>query len=268
MEVNMEISRKELKLNAKQIMQNKSQLIIITLIYTIVSSIVSFIGSFLEMIPFVGFFISLGISLATFVFSLQINKINMDATNNEPIDIFDFSNLKKAIFVSLWSLLYMIPSIIAYIVGIAMFISQLTIKPDDMFFHTEAPNSFQLFGLAIIFIGVLYNVYISYALSFSIFMVYDGRNYENKSAYEIVKLCLNLTKGNKLKLFILDLSFIGWFMLMGLIILIPIIGWLAIPVVSTLLSVYIVLTKIQFYKTIASVEINEQDNNILNMNKE
>lgn len=270
----MDISRAQLKTNAKNILSNKSILIVIMLVYSIATSIISFFGSILAIIPFIGPLIFLGTMAAIYVFSFQITKLNMDATNNEEIDFFNFKKIKKAIFVSLWNFLYMLPGIIMNIIGIfGLLFSTLAVNRtkyvdigDDIIFcqpvqEITVPVFLILLFVLLLIAGTIYTVYIAYSLMFALYLVYDGNIYDNLTAKEIINKCFSMMKGNKFKLFVLELSFIGWYFLVGIISAIPLLGWILSPIATAVLSTYVVLTQIQFYKTILPVE-----DTIMNLN--
>ena len=265
----MEISRAQLKFNAKQILANKSILIIISLIYSIASVAAGFVGGFLSLIPFVGPIILIGIMLTIVVFSFQITKANMDATNDTEIDVFNFSKLKKAIFVSLWSFVYMLPGFVAYMIGFVLtFLNAFMQLKNTIESTSSSMSSFSIIPTIIMFAGMIYLFYISYSIFFAVHMVYDGNNYDNMTAHEIIKTCIQMMKGYKFKLFILGLSFIGWYLVVGLIGMIPLLGWILSPVATAILTVYIALTQIQFYKAIAPQPQIVDNFDTLNMYKE
>ena len=163
------MSRVELKTSAKSQISGK---ILILFVIAIVEAVI--IGA-LSLIPFVG---TIAGSLLTFVFSLSFCIIYLKLTKSEGIEVKDlfsgFSNainaillgILQAIFVFLWSLLFVIPGIIK-----------------------------------------------SYAYSMSTFVLAEN---PDMSATDALKKSQEIMDGHKMEYFILQLSFIPWYLLVGI----------------------------------------------------
>ena len=144
-------------------------------------------------------FVQIGFSLYT----LKVSR--REPTNVKDIFIsFEFFGkaflimLLQAIFIFLWSLLFIIPGIIA-----------------------------------------------AYRYSQSFYVMYDHPDY---SPYRCLRESSNIMRGHKMHLFILQLSFIGWFLLSGLVT-----AAIVAPLLSVFVMPYFCITCAHFYNTVSYV---------------
>lgn len=119
-------------------------------------------------------------------------------------------NLLLTIFKFLWSLLWFIPYIAAVIiVAIPMFSGE---KSTGSIFGGIA-----IIVLLTLIISITLTIFLNrYALAY--YIAHDDRDI---SASDAIKKSIQLMKGNKIRLFLLQLSFIGWFILGTILLLIP-----------------------------------------------
>ena len=90
-------------------------------------------------------------------------------------------------------------------------------------------NSTNLYlGLILMLVGILLNLYINYGLSQVSFLLYDYLDKDMyTSPFKIFKQSWQLMSGNKWRRFLLDLSFIGWFI--GVILTLGLLGIYVFP---------------------------------------
>lgn len=119
-------------------------------------------------------------------------------------------NLLLTIFKFLWSLLWFIPYIAAVIiVAIPMFSGE---RSSGSIFGGIA-----IIVLLTLIISITLTIFLNrYALAY--YIAHDDRDI---SASDAIKKSIQLMKGNKIRLFLLQLSFIGWFILGTILLLIP-----------------------------------------------
>lgn len=90
-------------------------------------------------------------------------------------------------------------------------------------------NSTNLYlGLILMLVGIVLNLYINYGLSQVSFLLYDYLDKDMyTSPFKIFKQSWQLMSGNKWRRFLLDLSFIGWFI--GVILTLALLGLYVFP---------------------------------------
>ncbi|NQK92734.1 DUF975 family protein [Streptococcus suis] len=90
-------------------------------------------------------------------------------------------------------------------------------------------NSTNLYlGLILMLVGIVLNLYINYGLSQVSFLLYDYLDKDlYTSPFKIFKQSWQLMSGNKWRRFLLDLSFIGWFI--GVILTLGLLGLYVFP---------------------------------------
>lgn len=163
------MSRAELKAKAKEQISGKVlKLFVVTLIGSLLAGV-------LGVIPIVGAIIS---AILTCIFTLSYIMIYLKISNSEDFEISEvfagFSNavpaivtgIVQAVFIFLWSLLFVIPGIIK-----------------------------------------------TYAYSMAYYILAEN---PDMSATEVLKKSEEMMNGHKMELFVLHLSFIPWFFLVGI----------------------------------------------------
>lgn len=90
-------------------------------------------------------------------------------------------------------------------------------------------NSTNLYlGLILMLVGIVLNLYINYGLSQVTFLLYDYLDKDlYTSPFKVFKQSWQLMSGNKWRRFLLDLSFIGWFI--GVILTLGLLGLYVFP---------------------------------------
>lgn len=129
-------------------------------------------------------------------------------------------NLLLTIFKFLWSLLWIIPYVIVIaIVVVVMFSGNML---SNSVVASEIISSNIVGGIIIILVltlilSITLTIFLNrYALAY-----YIAHDDDDISASDALKKSIELMKGNKIRLFLLQLSFIGWFILGALIFIIP-----------------------------------------------
>lgn len=146
-------------------------------------------------------------------------------------------NLLLTIFKFLWSLLWFIPYIaVVIIVAIPMFSGE---RSSGSIFGGIA-----IIVLLTLIISITLTIFLNrYALAY--YIAHDDRDI---SASDAIKKSIQLMKGNKIRLFLLQLSFIGWFILGTILLLIPLL-WA---------TAYLNATTAAFYENIIKESDKEQ----------
>ena len=130
--------------------------------------------------------------------------------NNEILS--SFSSLLLEVFVS-FPLVYLLNNeILKFVRGGKIEVSKELVEP----FKADYLKAINVFGLSAIYIALwtLLLIIPGIIKSYSYRMAaYISMNNENLTAEECINLSMKLMNGNKMKLFLLDLSFIGWILL-------------------------------------------------------
>lgn len=145
-------------------------------------------------------------------------------------------NLLMTIFGFLWSLLWIIPTGIIGIILIGAIGSAIT----------KSVSGTVIGGLiiaGIVFIAVIVSLTIflyRYAMTYYIYLDND-----DISALEALDRSINLMKGNKIRFFLLELSFIGWYLLATVPFIISLIALIstegsAITIITTVITVILI----------------------------
>ncbi|WP_373897919.1 DUF975 family protein [Haloimpatiens sp. FM7315] len=108
-------------------------------------------------------------------------------------------NLIVSIFQFLWSLLFILPLIIAFTIIMLKSVYEVQFTSLPLVVFTVA---------AITVTIILTIILLRYSM---VFLVYNDN--KELSAMEVVKASVSMMKGYKFKLFLMNLSFIGWFIL-------------------------------------------------------
>ena len=212
---------------------------IITAIYVVVSFL---IGMILAVIPVIGQIISIIISP---VLSFGILVSFMKLSRNEDATYFGFLKDGFDLFGKVWgvtlqTLLRVLPAIILFAISGSMQIISV--------FSRNAGGSASFGLLAVLLNGaaLIWLVLKTYSLALALFILNDEPTLKSS---EIVKKSEALMKGNKWRLFCLELSFIGW------IILVSITFGLALLWIFP----YMQIATVKFYEEIAGTQTNLDD---------
>jgi uncharacterized membrane protein len=202
-------SRQEIKALAKEgVAQQRGTAILLILFI----SLIALGGSVLSFIPVIGSLISTAISLlictvlAIGVCGSYIKIFNKEKTRaGEPFSSFSFNYGRKlggTLWANLWLFLWALPAIAPGCI--------LAVKVALDPVMTVTPNGLILL-VALLTIPLMIPAIVK---GYSYRMVpYILADCPNVTATEALKLSMRMTKGHRMKLFVLDLSFIGWSLL-------------------------------------------------------
>lgn len=205
--------------------------------------------------------LNLLVSLATAIISIPLGygltASMLKLSRNETVGVTDFisigfKNFKRALFLSLSIFIRIIVPLILLIVASVMpiIINFAQNVGEEV---SSASNFISICSLFVAIASIIYLLYKLLAYSLTTYVLID--NTEAKSKEVIAKSC-ELMKGNKTKYILLVLSFIGWFLLAGLIggtvgVFNDMLGNILIYVLSLLLTPYITFAEINFYEELA-----------------
>lgn len=210
----------DFRAEARKRLTNKwGKALIITLLYTIIVFIIGGIDGFINQKT-----ISVIISLALLIIEIPIifgisfsyyKLFNGNAEDVKPFDFITlgFKNFKKAWGIVLWTLLKLIVPIILIIavtiiiiisVGASIFTAS---SPDSLFASLGATA---IIGSIAIIVLSIWLTMKSYYYTMTNYIAFDNLEIPSK---EIVEKSKTMMEGNRAKLFILQLTFIGWALL-------------------------------------------------------
>lgn len=222
----------------------------------------------------VAFLVNLLISLITFSFSYGVLASMIKLSRTEKVDLMDFvtiglKNLVKVIKIYLLMLLKLWFPILLYIVAVGILVYSMYASISNLISATLILGLLALSAILIIVSCILYVIKaLLYSLVF--YLLYDNPNATTK---ELLNKSAELMKGNRLKILLTELSFIGWiFLTLVAFVLVAIAVPLACPLViiiaSLVLSPYISFTLINFYERLAGISDVKVENNLNVDNKE
>ena len=239
---------KPYKQNAKEIIRNNKMLMLYAFICVIVLFICNFICS---KIPVMGFIGTLVISL---IFSLVMIGVSLQIVNGENIDLNKiFSKFGKFVKAELWYLLYSLPAIIGYAIFIGCFLGLLLLgfatflSLGDVSFSGILLVAILIVGLWSFVFSIIWSISIYFKYSFSLYISVDDAAI-NISAKNCLKVSKEMMKGNKFRFFVFQLSFIGWYLLVGL----------TLGIMSVYVIPYIQLATAEFYEDLKNQYNNRE----------
>lgn len=241
----------ELKKDAKLKLTGKWGLAIgINLIYLLITSAFSIIstkfGKTAESI------LSLVIAIISIPLAYGLSMSMLKLSRNEIVGLVDFITdglkvFKRAFFLSLSILARILIPIILICVGITLSIFAAI--------SSEANTALLGISLLLVLASMIYLLYKALAYALTIYLLIDNPEANSK---EVISKSCELMKGNKLKYIGLFLSFIGWFLLCGIIsglasIISTILGAILTLITSLVLTPYLTFAEINFYEDLAGI---------------
>lgn len=225
-------SRQEIKALAKEAIAQQRGTAILTPLIVVLIAIG---GSLLGLIPFIGGLFSLPVSALTLVLSVGLCGVFIKIFEKEKTDVgAPFASLSVnfwrklggVLWMSLWLFLWYLPAFVPTCVIMVYFM--VNVFSGIVSYGTLFDGGFMLsdtswaglispglWGVlsALTLLGsiILCVKYFSYALT-----GYILADCPNVTATKALKLSMRMTKGHRMKLFVLELSFIGWALLSGL----------------------------------------------------
>ncbi len=259
----------ELKLDAKSKLKGKiGKLICILLVYSLFFLVLGFIGSFLGNNIFSTIF-TLVVDIITVPLSFGFLASMIRIHRGEDVKVFDFATTGFENFYNTWKVvgrtfLKMILPIVLMVVTSVILVFAVAANISSKIVLDSSSTASSGFGalqlIAIILFVASFVYYIIKALSYTLsqYVLFDNLELTGK---EIVEKSEELMKGNKGKYVKLVLSFIGWFLLIALLSIIPIIGIILVLVGYLLLSLYVSFTTISFYEDLSGRISTQPTNN-------
>lgn len=188
----------------------------------------------------------------------------MKIVRNEDVSATDFlkigfSNIKSTWRVTGRTIVKMLLPVICLIISYAILFTSLLL----VFEGSKGTEGTILFIVSTILVvaSLIWTVIKSFSYSLTFYILYDKQDATGK---EITEKSAELMKGNKLTLFLLSLSFIGWYLLIYLAALVSVIilgelaGTVVTAVLTLLLTPYVTAATICFYEEL----LNKGDNPI------
>lgn len=251
---------------------------LITLIYYACIFALSYVVSALSTSP-VAIIISIIIAIISVPLSFGIISTFIKIIRNEDVSVLDFITLGFKNFKGVWrtSLRTLVNLLLPLILLIASYIflfytlfqaavaslSQSTVSQDT--------SSLFLVSIVLVIATAIFYIYKQFSYSLTMYILYDNPTSTGK---EINNESVKLMKGNKGKLFLLGLSFIGWMLLVILAstVVSMFLGETAGIIISylgiILLAPYIIASIVCFYEDLKEDTVSKQEENIEETNKE
>ena len=229
-------SRAELKQKAKNLLDGKKgKAALMVLIYYIIPFLFT-------LIPLVGPIVNV-ICLPVLTYGLL--KALIDLKNGEEVGAFDFftkgfKDFGKVWGVSICTALKMWAPLLLGMVGCMMFGGGFMAMATALFSgYVESSSSTGLIiGCTMIMIATIWSIPITWKYMYSMNeLAYDS----SRNSMDIVNTSGSYLIGNRWKAFVLDLSFIGWFFLVGI----------TLGLITFWLLPYMLVTKILFYEELS-----------------
>lgn len=247
---------------------------LITLVYILIVGALEMVGS-LSKNETLNSVYKVVISIINVPFSFGYLAQIIKLSRGEEVNVFDFitiglQSLGKVYAVLGRTIQKLILPIIAFTVAIIFFIISLSFVISSTFggFNGSAETSYVgLFILSLILFFIVLIYWIAKSLSYELtsYILLDNQNATGK---EIVEKSEKLMQNNKLNYLKLAFSFIGWYFIMGIVCVIPIIGYIAAIIGFLFLSPYITVSMFNFYENLNDTVVitanvkddNENDN--------
>lgn len=198
------MSASEFRSMAREKLQNKwGNAALIMLVFSLCSIGISFATSF---IPFIGGIVN---AIITPVLSFGLIKQWIKFKNGENVGYIDFFELGFSEFVMLWKVLLRVVLKLALPIGLIL-IGGIVITVGSALEVAGAEGSVMvamIFGIVCMLVGSIWSIPISYKyICVTNELAYDSA----RSSKEIVEQSGNYMVGNRIGIFCLQLSFIGW----------------------------------------------------------
>lgn len=218
-------SRAELKAKAKSLLDGKKgKAALIFLVYVLVPIAFSFI-------PFIGSMVNVVLSP---VLAYGLIKVLIALKNGEEVGVFDFftkgcKDFTKVWGVALCTLLKMLAPVLLVIVGSSLML--LGVSQDSSTFVI-------MLGSVVLIASCIWSIPLTWKYIYSVNeLAYDS----SRNSMDIVNTSGKYMVGNRWKAFVLDFSFIGWYLLVGI----------TFGFILLWLMPYEIVTKILFYEEVS-----------------
>ena len=220
--------------------------------------------------------LSICLLIISLPFSYGIFASILKISHNEDVSIFDFITLGLKNFKKVWgiffrTLLKILVPFILNIFAVLLCIFNITLYIFNAEFSPIEYNPLlAIFSVVLLFCSSIYLIAKGLYYAITSYILYDNESLTSK---EIVQKSQELMKGYRMKYILLNLSFIGWMLLIALVgeaVLLytnnQAIYMSVIDVLTLLLTPYIYLTIYNFYGRISNKNSDNYSENNLNNN--
>lgn len=248
----MVLTASEARKQARESLRGKWSIIILTfLLYMVYNTLVAC----LSIIPFLGtiLFIAGIVFDVPFTYGLVMSTLKLKRGEN--INCYDFfvngwQNFSRAWCLTGRLILKMIVPIILVIVGIILtVISIVTAFAGGILYSSSdvmaGGGILSVIASLVILAGYILAIVYGFKYALSMFIAVDN---PNMRPVDCVNKSAELMNGNKGRLFCLFISFIGWYLLAGLLCIIPFVNVIIPFIMGIVLSPYVQMAFIVFYE--------------------
>lgn len=248
----MVLTASEARKQARESLRGKWSIIILTfLLYMVYNTLVAC----LSIIPFLGtiLFIAGIVFDVPFTYGLVMSTLKLKRGEN--INCYDFfvngwQNFSRAWCLTGRLILKMILPIILVIVGIILtVISIVTAFAGGILYSSSdvmaGGGILSVIASLVILAGYILAIVYGFKYALSMFIAVDN---PNMRPVDCVNKSAELMNGNKGRLFCLFISFIGWYLLAGLLCIIPFVNVIIPFIMGIVLSPYVQMAFIVFYE--------------------
>lgn len=207
----------EIRREAREALMGKwKKGVAIVVVYLVIALGISFIMSSFDdeaamgaILAVVEFIISIPLSFGLAWSFLKLKR-------NEEVKAFDFlkigvNNFSRAWTITGRTLLKMILPILVLVIGVIVYAGMVVYSAMQLTVGaTDAATTGMVVGIAIYIISIVYMISVLLLYSLTSFIAYDK---PNMTALEVVNESRRLMKGNRWRIILLELSFIGWALL-------------------------------------------------------
>ena len=185
----------------------------IILAYLVIAFAISFIIGFFDEDSLIGTILSIGEIIITVPLSFGFALAFLKLKRNEDIKAFGFINLAVDNFSRAWritgrTLLKMIVPIIILVVAIFIYAGIVVYSTMQLAIgEIQAAGIGLIVGVIIYIMAIIYVIVVSLLYSLTTYISYDNKE---KTSLDVVNESARLMKGNRWKIILLELSFIGW----------------------------------------------------------
>lgn len=253
---------KDIKLKSQEILKGKwSDSFSFAFAFFLFTVILSIIFTEPSKFPYIGFIFPLFSFIFAFSAFVGLIGVIKKFDENKEVKMLDFLYLAFHHFLSIWKILWniILKNIVLILFCIIFYVVAITSTSHLPFFLSFLANNFGRVAGIIASIGYLICIFmlipklLYYTLSYFVF--FDFPNLSEKECVEKSAILMSNNRWNLCKLF---LSFLGWFLLLGIIFVIITIlhidSFYLLTVLAyigiSFLTVYIITCFLQFYETL------------------
>ncbi len=257
----------ELKKEAKVKLSGKlGKAIGINVIFMILSFVLGLISGFIPD-ETVSSILSLLISILLVPFSFGLTAAMMKLSRNEEVSLFDFvtiglKNIGKVYKVYLRMFLKLLLPIILYIVAVVLMVAGIILTFSEAV--STASSVMLLAGIILLIVACIMYVMKSLLYMLPLYLLVDNPEASTK---DLLNKSAELMKGNRWKAILVELSFIGWYLLIfgvGIVagVINAILGVILLYGGIFVLIPYVTFTLINFYEDLAGIGNVQVENTV------